>query len=230
VVDSFSVDVFGPHPPDTELGGTDDMEAYGVSQEAGRTTVEVTRRLSTGDSRDKPIPSSGDVSFIWAIGQGDDWETIHTRAGYGTIHMSTGEVESTGIPAPVLVHLVALSISFLLMFAATFVPRTMKRTVKSWRPTHIAMELAGVIVGVIGAAVAFWMVQATGAGHLRVIHSWFAMITIVLLIATPIIGQMFLKMKNGKKQLRLAHHWVGRVALGLMAWTILLGFFQAGLL
>ena len=53
---------------------------------------------------------------------------------------------------------------------------------------------------------------------------------VILLIATPILGQLFLKLKKGKKQLRLAHHWVGRVALGFMFWTIIVGLFQAGLI
>jgi hypothetical protein len=116
------------------------------------------------------------------------------------------------------------------MVAAVFVPRYLKRTLKTWRATHIAMELSGVILGVVGAGIGFWMVSQTTGNHLRVPHAWFALITIVLLVATPILGQLFLKLRKGKKQLRLAHHYCGRTALALMAWTIVLGFFQAGIL
>jgi hypothetical protein len=123
-----------------------------------------------------------------------------------------------------------LSIAFATMFAAIFVPRTMKRTVKTWRATHIAMELSGALLGIAGAWVGVWMVSQTFGVHLRVPHAWLALATIVLLIATPILGQLFLKLKEGKKQLRLAHHYCGRAALALMGLTIILGLFQARIL
>jgi hypothetical protein len=74
------------------------------------------------------------------------------------------------------------------------------------------------------------MVAQTSGVHLRVPHAWLALVTIVLLIATPILGQLFLKLRKAKKQLRLAHHYCGRAALVLMGLTIILGLFQARIL
>ena len=86
VYDLFSTGDFGPHPPDTELGGTDDIVASGGREEGGYTTVEFKRRLVTGDRYDNPL-SKGANKIIWAYGSDDELSLKHVDRGYGELEL-----------------------------------------------------------------------------------------------------------------------------------------------
>ena len=76
VSDQFSTGIYGPHIPDTELGGTDDIIEYDGREVDGVTVIEFKRSLDTGDEYDKNI--SGDsVSLIWSYGSDDDFTRKH---------------------------------------------------------------------------------------------------------------------------------------------------------
>jgi hypothetical protein len=86
VLDLHSTGVYGPHPEDEELGGTDDIVSSGGKEENGFTTIEFNRRLDTGDKYDKPL-SKGEVSFIWSMSDADSTSVKHssTTRGYGKL-------------------------------------------------------------------------------------------------------------------------------------------------
>ena len=84
VSDRFSTGVYGPHPPDTELGGTDDIIEYGGKEEDGHTTIEFKRALNTGDLYDHEL-KSGSISIIWSYGSSDEPTEKHASRGYGEI-------------------------------------------------------------------------------------------------------------------------------------------------
>lgn len=86
VYDLYSTGNFGPHPPDTELGGTDDILVYGGKEEGGFTTIEFKRLLNTGDKYDISI-SKGVNKIIWAYGSNDSLAVKHSTRGYGEIHL-----------------------------------------------------------------------------------------------------------------------------------------------
>jgi len=86
VLDLFSTGDFGPHPPDTELGGTDDILEFGGKEEGRLTTIEFKRSLDTGDDYDIPL-SQGVNQIIWAYGSGDKLTQKHTNRGYGEIKL-----------------------------------------------------------------------------------------------------------------------------------------------
>jgi hypothetical protein len=86
VFDMFSTGDFGPHPPDTELGGTDDILDFGGSEEDGFTTIEFQRALDTGDEYDLPL-SKGTHQIIWSYGQNDSVSMKHSTRGYGEIQL-----------------------------------------------------------------------------------------------------------------------------------------------
>lgn len=86
VYDLFSTGDFGPHPLDTELGGTDDILKFGGSEEEGVTTIEFKRALDTGDEYDKPL-SQGINKIIWAYGSDDKLALKHARRGYGELNL-----------------------------------------------------------------------------------------------------------------------------------------------
>jgi hypothetical protein len=86
VYDVYSTGDFGPHPPDTELGGTDDIIEFGGKEMDGYTTIEFKRLLDTGDKYDRPF-SMGTNQIIWSYGSSDQQTTKHVNRGIGEIDL-----------------------------------------------------------------------------------------------------------------------------------------------
>ena len=80
----FSTGDFGPHPPDTELGGTYDILDFGGGEEGGYTSIEFKRALNTGDKYDNAL-SRGVNKIIWSYGSEDDLKSKHINRGYGEL-------------------------------------------------------------------------------------------------------------------------------------------------
>lgn len=84
--DSFSTGNFGPHPLDTDLGGTDDIMNLSATETDGVTMVEFARKLNTSDRYDAVLAAGEEVPFIWAMATDDDPKFKHnTPKGKGTI-------------------------------------------------------------------------------------------------------------------------------------------------
>jgi len=86
IFDMYSTGDFGPHPQDTELGGTRDIDDYGGSEEDGFTTIEFKRAFDTGDEYDIML-SHGKIDIIWAYGSSDAIDRKHSNRGYGEINL-----------------------------------------------------------------------------------------------------------------------------------------------
>ena len=86
VIDQFSTGSFGPHQPDTELGGSNDIVEFAGIEEDGYTTLEFKRALVTGDSYDHPL-SAGENKIIWAYSSGDEVSLKHSKRGYGMLDL-----------------------------------------------------------------------------------------------------------------------------------------------
>ena len=86
IFDLYSTGTFGPHPLDTDRGGTDDILEFGGSEVDGVTTIEFQRRLNTGDGNDERIVSGTNL-IIWAFGPSDDLFKGHDGDGYGEIEV-----------------------------------------------------------------------------------------------------------------------------------------------
>ena len=84
VLDLFSTGDFGPHPADTELGGTFDIIDFGGKEAEGYTIIEFKRALDTGDQYDNKL-SIGQNLIIWAYGSADVSDRKHASRGYGEI-------------------------------------------------------------------------------------------------------------------------------------------------
>jgi hypothetical protein len=80
VEDQYIIDFFGPHFPDVELGGTDDILESGGLEKDGATVIEFKRRLKTGDDFDRAITPGEDLSIIWSISRSQDLKEIHDVA------------------------------------------------------------------------------------------------------------------------------------------------------
>jgi len=84
ISDEFSTGDYGPHSPDIELGGTDNIIEFGGKEEDGFTIIEFKRALDTGDQYDNAI-AEGSTTIIWAYGSDDDITTMHSARGDGEI-------------------------------------------------------------------------------------------------------------------------------------------------
>ena len=84
IFDLFSTGDFGPHPADTEIGGTFDIADSGGKEEDGYTVIEFKRALDTGDQRDNKL-TGGKNGIIWSYGSVDEFTTKHINRGYGEI-------------------------------------------------------------------------------------------------------------------------------------------------
>jgi hypothetical protein len=85
VYDMFSTGIWGPHPEDTELGGSSDISVFGGSETDGYTVIEFQRALDTGDADYDHTLVPGDNSIIWAFGTGDSLTIQHSTRGSGSI-------------------------------------------------------------------------------------------------------------------------------------------------
>ncbi|MGC9522232.1 MAG: DOMON domain-containing protein [Anaerolineae bacterium] len=76
----------GPnHPPDEDLGGTDDIVDFAGVEEAGVTRFELQIPLDSGDDYDHTLEPGENYPFIVAIGHEDDYDAYHTRYDRGEI-------------------------------------------------------------------------------------------------------------------------------------------------
>jgi hypothetical protein len=81
-VDAFATGPYGPHPPDTDLNGTDNILDFNGTEENEVTIIEFKRTLDTDDQYDKPIPTNGTVTAIWGLGSSDLFTSQHAKRGY----------------------------------------------------------------------------------------------------------------------------------------------------
>ncbi len=86
IADQYSTGQFGPHKPDVEQGGTDDILVSGGKSEGGFTTIEFKRKLDTGDKLDKPLVK-GAHKVIWAYGSDPQFTLKHSARGSSEIDL-----------------------------------------------------------------------------------------------------------------------------------------------
>lgn len=84
--DAYGTAPTGPnHPPDEDLGGTDDIVAFTGVEEAGITRFEAQIPLDSGDPYDKALEPGETYPIIVAIGGEDDFNAYHQRYDSGEL-------------------------------------------------------------------------------------------------------------------------------------------------
>ena len=129
------------------------------------------------------------------------------------------------------VHAILMGTSFALMLTGTLL--AMFNRGKAWRiKVHKNLNMSGSIAGIVALSIAVYMIRVSFGTHFSVIHSIIGLITLILIVITPLMGMGILKMKSveNKKKLRAIHPWIGRITLVLMIVTIDLGLRQVGIL
>jgi hypothetical protein len=87
VIDAWSSGMFGPHPPDADQGGKNNVLSFAGSRKDGKVIFEFSRLLNTGDKFDKVIPKTGNLKLIWAYGPNLKFSANHMKAGSATLPM-----------------------------------------------------------------------------------------------------------------------------------------------
>ena len=82
--DEFSTGNFGPHSPDVDLGGKNDITVFGGKEDGEYTVIEFKRSLDTKDKYDNSL-KPGSNQILWAYGEADDFSLKHSSRGYGNI-------------------------------------------------------------------------------------------------------------------------------------------------
>lgn len=100
---------------------------------------------------------------------------------------------------------------------------------KNWLKLHKAMNTAGVINGLAGAAMAFANVVASAGNHLSGLHHRVGLIAIILFCLTLYLGFYSFKAAN-KTAVRATHRWSGRLSLIAMLAALILGLIMIGVL
>jgi len=227
-IDAWSTGATGPHPEDTELGGTFDILAYGGTETDGWTTIEFTRKLITPDGFDKSIPRDGKLKVIWAFGVTDDWNSKHSRVGYATLDIATGESESeeTSTLWPYHAILMVTGLALMLFGVMMIYRKKSERFASTWFQHHKTMMSIGVVAAGAGLVLGFYMIASTTGVHLRIPHTWIGLLALVFAFANLSLGIAFLKSRK-KKVIKRYHRQVGRIAVALMVLTVASGLLVA---
>jgi len=85
IADMYGTEPTAMHPPDEELGGTNDIVAFGGREEGGTTTIEFQIPLDSGDANDKPLSPGSTYSVILARGTADEFLVYHAARGVSEI-------------------------------------------------------------------------------------------------------------------------------------------------
>jgi hypothetical protein len=75
------------HPPDEDLGGTNDIVIYAGMERDGVTRFEVQIPLDSGDDYDRPLEPGNTYSVITAVGTSDDFNARHSSRAGGEISL-----------------------------------------------------------------------------------------------------------------------------------------------
>lgn len=221
-VDVYATGPTGPHPKDIDQGGTSDILCFGGKENGGITIIEFKRLLTTEDDKDKSIPLTRDIKFIWALGPDDDFDSKHVERGVGTINFGDGTYSEFEIPSLWLFHASLMILGFILMLTGMIIARFYKDT-PWWFKSHKRIAPMGVLLAIIGLILGIIMVSMSSGEHFTIPHHFVGLLAIVFAVITPSLGVAQFKIKKNKKKIRAAHRWSGRITITLMFINILFG-------
>jgi hypothetical protein len=222
ILDCYSTGSTGPHPPDTELGGTSDIIVYAGTESGGWTSIEFNRSLTTGDQYDKPFSEKGMLKILWAYGPSDDFTDKHAERGTGKLNLATGESEEVVFELW-YIHAGPMIIGFILMASGNGIVLLM-RGKSWWFKAHRYLGIGGGTFSFIGLLTGIFMVAETTGEHLRVPHTYLGLITITMISFTLASSSMILRNPGKASKFKRIHRWLGRIALTLMIITMFVGF------
>ncbi len=125
-------------------------------------------------------------------------------------------------------HASLMATGFILLFSGFIVARYHKT--KNWYKTHALLQVCGGACIIAGMAVGVYMVTLSGFPPLRNIHEILGVTTVFLVIIALVLGYSVRRVHTAKTVVRISHRWLGRIVIGLMAVTIVLGIYFLSLI
>ena len=126
-------------------------------------------------------------------------------------------------------HALLQVLGFILLLSAVVVVRFGKK-IPGWYRWHKHLAYAGSVLIIAALALAFFMVETSGGPHIRVPHAALGVFTLLLLVATLLIGIGREKIRPPKPSLRTIHLIVGLATALFLLVTILSGLLTAGVI
>ena len=119
-----------------------------------------------------------------------------------------------------LAHIALMSIALVLIITAVMIA---KRRKKNWLKLHRACAISGVVSSLIAAACIVTLKFTNGFSHFQSPHAIAGLITLCLLLITPILGASIAK---GPKPIRAIHRLFGRITSLAIILTVVMGVFR----
>ena len=223
ILDTYATQQFAVHPNDVELGGTYDVLEKAVTQTGNHTTMELVRKLVTGDKYDKPIVTNASLRVIWSTGNTDDITQHHGERGLARVQFSTGKSTTLAIPPLWPRHAITMVTSTVL-FGTTYGLLVLKKQKKKWwlEAHHYTGALA-LALAFVGFYLAYHMVAIMGTGHLRILHAYLGVTTLTVVTISLVGGFLYMYSKRLKRPMRMPHIWVGAATIAMAVWTVSMG-------
>jgi hypothetical protein len=210
MVDAYSLGAYGPFPPDTKLGGTDDILQYAGTEQEGVTTLEFSRLLNTGDQYDSTISPRGGNKIIWMYGAVDDYNTRFTDMGYTWLRSDKGR--AAGLSLWTLLRFVLIAFSIVLLYFGFFVPVSRAEREEK-REAYRYLGLGGVVLGVGGTVLTVLLAARETSFIPRALQLGFSMASAAALLALG--GMLLFRFRPGP----------GTTKSPFIRWSLGLSFF-----
>lgn len=127
-----------------------------------------------------------------------------------------------------IVHLLLMPLGFFLLAGGVIAVRYLRKKMW-WFRLHKMLGVLATVFFITGGFAAVLMVYLAGGNHFSVPHTWLGGGTIVLMVATLIVGFLQTRLSN-KKLMRLIHRIAGRTVAGLSLVAVVTGAIAAGIL
>ncbi len=119
------------------------------------------------------------------------------------------------------IHIALMSLTGVSLLVGGVIAKYRKNKSKNWLKQHKIFQWSGALFGLLGIVTAVIMVEVTTGMHLNVTHSIVAAVSFGIIILAITAAYGFLKKKKHKKELRIVHRWLGRIAI--TAWLVTIG-------
>ena len=122
------------------------------------------------------------------------------------------------MPIEFILHILLMLLAAVLMITAIITAHN--KTAPSWFKIHRILAMLGVVSAFTGGAIMFFHKMELGYPHFRSPHALIGLLGIILLIITPVIGNIMIA---GHPYLRPVHRVLGRITAGVVLLAVLAG-------
>jgi len=150
---------------------------------------------------------------------------LASSAAFAPAVFAAGNGIGLGLQELLPVHIALMSLSGAALIVGSLLAKYGKGKIAQWLKWHKTLQVSAGFLGLLGIVAAIIMVEDATGAHLRVAHSIVAVVSLGLIVLSITVAFGFLKGKKYKKELRVAHRWLGRITTTAWIATILLGLF-----